>query len=139
MKHYEVKWLENLTFVGKTPSGNSALLDSSVDDANNPTAPSPMEYMILSLAGCTGMDIVSILGKMKKEITDFKIELDAEKGKDYPKVWKEVKMKYIFKGVNLDKASVDKAIELSLTKYCSVYAMFKSSGVKIEYSYEINI
>jgi len=137
MKHFELKWLENYTFVGKTPSGNSAIFDSWGDNDTNPTAPTPMEYMILSLAGCSGMDMVAILRKMKKDLEDFKIELEAQKSDEYPRVWTEVTMKYIFKGKNLDESSISKAIELSQTKYCSVYAMFKRSGVKIDHSFEL--
>jgi putative redox protein len=137
MNHFELKWLENFNFVGKTPSNNSIVLDSWGDNDETPSAPTPMELMIIALAGCTAMDMISILRKMRKEIETFKIELDAEKANEHPKVWTEVKMKYILKGIDLDQESITKAIELSQTKYCSVSAMFQRSGVKIDYSFEI--
>lgn len=137
MYHFDLVWNGDMNFVGKTPSNQEILIDASKEVGGKGLGPLPMELLIVGLAGCTAIDVLSILNKMRKNVTSFRIEIDAERANEHPKVWTEVNLKYILKGDNLDEKSVQTAIELSQTKYCSASAMFKRSGAKVNYLYLI--
>ncbi|MBC7123973.1 MAG: OsmC family protein, partial [Pseudothermotoga sp.] len=99
--------------------------------------PSPMELVLVALTGCTGMDVVSILSKMKvlDEVESFRMEVSSERAQDHPKIYTKIHLKYIFKFKNQPfKEQVEKAVQLSQEKYCSVSAMLKKAA---EVTYEI--
>lgn len=137
MQHFELNWKEGMQFEAKTYSEHKILLDAAIDVGGKNVGPRPMELFIVGLMGCTAMDVISILNKMRKKVESFKIEVEAEKATEHPKVWTNINLKYILKGADLDKKSVQTAIELSQTKYCSAAATLRRSGAKIEYSYII--
>jgi putative redox protein len=83
----------------------------------------PLELMIVSLAGCTGMDVISILQKKRQQVTAFQVNVQAERATEHPKVITSIVVEYHFQGHNLDRAAVDRAVELSETKYCAARAM----------------
>ncbi len=95
-----------------------------------------MELVLLSLASCTAMDVVAILGKKKQKYTSFEIGIDSEKSQGHPKVFTKIHLNYIFTGDVGEKAVV-RAIELSMEKFCSVSAMLKAGGVEVTYGHEI--
>ncbi len=99
-------------------------------------APTPMEMQLMGLAGCGGMDIVSMLKKMRQELTSFDIQVKGERASEAPKVFTKIHLDYRLTGKGLDPASVEKAIQLSYDKYCSVLAMLKPS-VNVSYSFQI--
>ena len=136
MKRARVKWVENFKFVGDAPSGHSILMDGAPEIGGDDVAIRPGEMTLVALGGCTAIDVVSILKKMRVQLTDFEIIVDAEQAGDYPKVWTKIHVKYILTGRDLDDTKVKKAIELSEEKYCSVSAMLKKSA-EITYEYEI--
>ncbi|HMI77698.1 MAG TPA: OsmC family protein [Ferruginibacter sp.] len=107
-------------------SGHNVLMDTTADDGGEDTGPSPKRLMLASLGGCTGMDIVSILNKMKVPFSDFSIDIDAEVREEYPKIYNRVKITYKIKMTVTDKPKMEKAIALSQEKYCSVSAMFRA-------------
>lgn len=129
----KISWIEKLKFEGFSSSGHKVILDS-LDNENS--GPSPMEYFLFSLAGCSGMDIISILEKMKKKIEKFEIMCEGERRKECPRIFKKINIKYVIKGREIDEKSVQKAIELSKEKYCSVWNMI-SKLVEISYNFEI--
>ncbi len=92
--------------------------------------------MHLSLAGCTGMDVVSILKKMRAKVDNFSIEVESESREEHPKVYNTIHLTYIFRGKGLDMKKIKKVATLSQEKYCAVNAMFKQA---IEISYDIEI
>jgi putative redox protein len=94
--------------------------------------PRPKALMLSALAGCTGMDVVSILSKMKVPFESFSLEVDADQSDEHPKVYTRVQIRYIFTGTDLDRSKIDKAVNLSLDKYCGVANMLKHTA-KIEY------
>jgi putative redox protein len=94
-----------------------------------------MELVLVALGGCTGMDVVSILGKMKVKFTDFKISITAEEKEEYPKIFKKIHIKYLIYG-DVPEDKVKKAIELSQTRYCSVSGILRKSA-EVTYEYEI--
>lgn len=129
----KVLWTENLQFVGTSPSGHSIVLDSN---SGTNTGPSPMELVLIALASCTGMDVVSILRKMKKNISKFEVSCEGERASEHPKVYKKINVHYYFEGNDLDEKSVRRAINLSKEKYCSVSVMLEKTA-EINFTYEI--
>lgn len=106
-----------------------------MDDVKN-GAPTPMEIQLMSLAGCSGIDIVNMLKKMRQELTAFDTKVTGERAADHPKRFTKIHLDYHFTGKNLDPHSVEKAIKLSYDTYCSIGAMLKPA-VHITYSYHI--
>ncbi len=120
----KVTWQKELQFVGMADSGFPVELDSH---SSPETGVGPMEMVAIALAGCTGMDVISILLKKREDISAFEVKVNAERADDYPKRFIKAVLEYVVHGHGVDEASVRRAIELSVTKYCSVYATLKNS------------
>ncbi len=123
-----MRHIEGMRFIGETDT-HSIVLES--DYLNVQKAVAPMEAFLLSLGGCTGMDVVAILMKMKQPPKKFRIEIEGERAQEHPKVYTKVYIKYYLEGVEYEKAK--KAVELSQNRYCPVSAMLRRSGCEIEY------
>jgi putative redox protein len=95
-----------------------------------------MELLLVGFGGCSGMDVISILRKKRQPVTGLEIMVKGEKTDNYPKVYKEVHIEYIVRGNGVEKEAVERAIGLSLDKYCSVGATLAKAG-KITHSYRI--
>lgn len=126
----ELKWIEGLRFVSVGDSGHSIVMDSSTTGSNS-TAPSPTELLLQALAGCTAMDVISILQKMREPVEAFEMKVEGERAKEHPKVIEYVKLEYIVYG-NVNPENLEKAINLSQEKYCNISITLKRAGVKIE-------
>ena len=111
-------------------------MDTSASDGGHDTAPSPKKLMLASLTGCTGVDIVSILEKMKVPFSDLTITAIAELSEEHPKIYHHVKLEYRIKMNEADKPKMERAIQLSEEKYCGVMAMFREFAT-IETTLEI--
>ena len=110
--------------------------DGSVVDGGKDSAHGPKRLMLRSWAGCTGIDVVSILDKMKVDFSDFSIEVEARLTDEHPKIYDKVTVTYHIKLAEADQAKMQKAVNLSVEKYCGVMAMFKKFAevdTKIEY------
>ena len=130
-------WLGKMMFIGHTDSDHKVLMDAKPHQGMMSGGPSPMELLLTALTGCTGMDVISILSKMKvvEDLVSFQIEAEAERSQEHPKVYKKILLKYIFKfSGEPPKDKVQKAVELSQEKYCSVSAML---GKTADISFEI--
>jgi putative redox protein len=136
MKRARVKWVENLKFIGDAPSGHSILMDGPTESGGDNVAIRPGEMTLVALGGCTSIDVVSMLKKMRVDFTDFEVVVDAESAEEFPKIWTKIHVKYIITGHEIDESKVKKAIGLSEEKYCSVSAMMKKSA-ELTYDYEI--
>lgn len=132
----KVVWNGKMKFTGNTPSNFSIVMDASSDHGGEDQGARPMELVLVALGGCTGMDVISILQKMKEKVENFEIKISAERAEEHPKVYKKVHLEYILKGENLKEENIRKAIELSQTKYCSVSAILKGTG-EVTYSWKI--
>lgn len=119
------KWSEGMSFETISPNGTSLRLGSSLEGDSEKIA-SPKALMLSSLAVCSGIDVVSILEKMKIELKDFKINTVGSLTQEHPKYYNKVSMEYHFYGDQLDKEKINKAVNLSVTKYCGVMEMFRS-------------
>ncbi len=127
-----VKWEKGLDFQATTNSGITLGIGSGGEESR----PGPMELVLVSLVGCTAMDVISILEKKRQNVTGFEVTAEAERADDYPKVYTRVTVHYRVTGRDIDPRAVERAIELSETKYCPVHAML-SKSVEIELTYEI--
>lgn len=132
----ELIWQEGLRFIGVTESGHSLVLDSKKEVGGFETAPTPMELFSISLLGCTAMDVISILKKMRENVEDFRLFFEGQRSEQHPKIFTHIKIIYQFKGKNLNPENLKKAVELSQEKYCSVSNMIKKS-TSIEYEIKI--
>ncbi|HMJ48205.1 MAG TPA: OsmC family protein [Ferruginibacter sp.] len=107
-------------------NNHAVAMDTTSDEGGTDSAPSPKRMMLAALAGCTGMDVVSILKKQRVTFSDFTIDIDATIADEHPKIYTRVKISYKIKISPADKSKMEKAIQLSQEKYCSVSAMFRA-------------
>lgn len=129
--------IKGVTFIGKSESNHWIPMDGPEEFQGSDAATRPKELILISLAGCSGSDVASILSKMRENITRLEIDVDAESATEHPKVYTKIHLKYKFWGTDLKETNLEKAIVLSQDKYCSVTAMLKPT-VEITHSYEIN-
>ncbi|MCX7831419.1 MAG: OsmC family protein [Actinobacteria bacterium] len=133
-----VRWLTDLAFESKNEQGLRYFMDTTQEDGSPGIGPKPMEMLLSALAGCTGMDVVSILNKMRVKINDFYMEVSAKRAEEHPKVFTEIKLTYYLEVENeSDKEKVLKAVQLSQEKYCSVGAILKKAA-KYDYRIVVN-
>jgi putative redox protein len=132
-----VRWHGRLTFTGTADMGFSVPLgaESAVGGDNDGFL--PMELIAVGLAGCTALDVISILQKKRQDVTDFEVRVHAERESDHPRVFNDIQIQYIVTGYNIDEKAVKRAIELSETKYCPAQGML-SKVVPITSEYLIN-
>lgn len=118
-------WKGRMLFESDNPSGNTVLMDTTDDGVVRQQGLSPKAMMLSSLAGCSGIDIVDILKKMK--ITDYRLQIDVvgELTDDHPKYYHSVDIDYYFSGIHIDEKKFRRAVELSEEKYCGVMEMFR--------------
>ncbi|MCF2874561.1 MULTISPECIES: OsmC family protein [unclassified Tenacibaculum] len=118
-------WKENMQFETDNPSGHKVLIDTSEENGGNNSGLGPKAMMLSSLAGCSGLDVVSLLKKMRTSVNDFKMEVTGELTEEHPKYYDKVTVDYHFYGDNLDEDKINKAVKLSIDKYCGVMEMFR--------------
>lgn len=116
-------WTEGLSFTGTAGSGFSVPMGTNVEYGGADDGFRPLELMLVSLTGCTGMDVISILLKKRQAVTSFQVNVQAERAQEHPHVFTSITVEYDFCGHHLDRAAVERAVELSETKYCSARAM----------------
>jgi len=130
-------WQGGLTFESDNPSGKLVTMDTDVDGEERKGL-SPKAMMLSSLAGCSALDVISILDKMNEEIDDFKIEVSGELTDEHPRFYHSVVVDYHFYGTDLNKKKCERAVDLSVEKYCGVMEMFRQFA-KIETSIHYHI
>jgi putative redox protein len=118
-----VSWKQRLSFDGTANSGFTLPLGSRPEVGGDDDGFRPMELILIGLAGCTAMDVISILMKKKLEILSFEVSAHADRQEEHPQVFTNASIEYKVRGRNVDRASVERAVELSETKYCSARAM----------------
>jgi putative redox protein len=132
----KVQWKENMTFVGVPDSGFPVQMDADASFGGTHSGVRPMEMVALGLAGCAGMDVISILRKKRQVVTDFEITVNAPRSPEHPQVFTSVQITYIVTGKDVEEAAVLRSIELSATKYCPVHFML-AQVFPVEMHYEI--
>lgn len=132
----KVTWSDELTFSGTAPSGFSLPVGADPSVGGGGDGFRPLELLALSLAGCTAMDVISILKKKQEQVSGFEVLLQGRQQAEHPKVFTAVRLLYQVSGRNISEAAVRRAIELSATKYCAAFAMLVKA-FPIETVYEI--
>jgi len=132
---HTVTWEGKRRFTARTPIGNETRLDAPVEHGGDGSAPSPMENLLHALGGCAAVDIVSIMEKMRLNLEGLRVEVDADRAENHPRVYTAIRLRFVAKG-DLPLAKVQRAAELSADKFCSVSAMLKGS---VEISHEVVI
>lgn len=130
--HITTKWLGNTKFESNNPSGHNLFIDAGEESGGNGEGYRPKALMLSALAGCSGIDIGSLIKKMKLEVDDFNIEIDAQLTDEHPKYYHKVTMDFHFFGPALNEKKLQKAVDLSVEKYCGVMEMFRQfADVKV--------
>lgn len=131
-----VKQVKGITFIGKTDSNHWITMDGPEEFGGSNAGIRPKELILISLAGCTGSDVASILQKKRVKLDGFEMNITADVAEEHPQVFTKINLEYVFYGKNLPVKEIERAIELSQTKYCSVTAMLQKA-MPIEHTYRI--
>jgi putative redox protein len=135
-KHAVVKHIDGVAFVAKGDSRHWVTMDGPDSIGGTDAGSRPKELVLYALGGCTASDVVSILKKKRVPLQGFEMHLSGEEADEHPKVFTNIHVEYVFFGDRIDPRDVERAIELSTTKYCSVSAML-TPKVNITHSYRI--
>ena len=121
----KVIWEDRLTFSGTADSGFTLPLGTSPSVGGDDDGFGPLELIALGLAGCTAMDVISILRKKRQDVTAFEVRVHVDRVEEHPRVFSNMHIEYVVTGHEVDEAAVERAIELSETKYCPAHAMLR--------------
>jgi putative redox protein len=119
---------DNMHFTAVADSGVPIHIDSAPPEGHLRQGPSPMELVLISLGGCTAMDVISILRKKRQNVTGFELRVHGDRAADHPKVFTDFVIEYVVRGVNIEPDAVRRAVELSTENYCSVHAMLEKAA-----------
>jgi putative redox protein len=136
-KNAYLKQIKGITFAGKSDSNIWLTMDGPEDFGGSNAGIQPKELLLLALGGCTSSDVVSILQKKRAKIDNYEVKIDADVAEEHPQVFTRIHLEYIFTGKDLNSKDIERAIELSQTKYCSVTKMLEKA-CPITHSYTIN-
>jgi putative redox protein len=128
-----VKWHNDNTFVGISGSGHAVVFDGNKDGS---TAPSPMEMVLMAAGACSSVDVVSILKKARQQVLGCEVKLSGERADTVPKVFTKLHLHFEVTGISLSEKQVERAVQLSADKYCSVSIML-SGSVAITHSFSV--
>jgi putative redox protein len=128
--------VDKYLLIGSDGSGHSVIMDAPTAAGSYGSAVSPAKLLLLSLAGCTAMDVLMILRKEKQQVTRLEVKVSGDQATEFPHYFKEIRLKYVVQGRGVSEESLKRAIQLSDEKYCSVGATLKGRA-SIRYSHEI--
>lgn len=123
-KQVEIKWEGGLAFEGRARSEHVLRMGSHAGLSGF----SPMELLLMGLAGCTAMDVISILQKKKQDVLGFEVRVAGARAEEHPKVYTDIEIEFIVRGRGVQREAVERAVELSATKYCSASAMLEKAA-----------
>ena len=126
----KLEWKEKMQFVGQAGDSPNVILDNP----DGKTGPTPMEMVLMGIAGCTAMDVISIMRKKRADVTGFQVNISGERADDHPKRYTKFLVEYVLEGKGLSSKDVERSIELSVTKYCSAIG---SMSAPVETTYRI--
>ncbi len=122
--HATVSWAGDSNFIGRSGSGHAVVFDSNKD---NSLAPTPMEMLLMSAGACSSVDVVSILQKAKQQVTHCRVVLSGERVDSIPRVFEKIHLHFEVTGFNVSEKHVERAVNLSAEKYCSVSIMLQKA------------
>jgi len=123
-----VKWVEGMTFIGESESGHAVVMDAASDVGGRNLGPRPMEMLLLGTGGCSSIDVMLILQKMRQQVSDCHVEIEAERAASEPKVFTKIHLHFVVKGKGIKAEAVEKAVKLSAEKYCSASIMLGATA-----------
>jgi len=135
-KNAIVKQVQGITLAGRSDSNHWVVMDGTERFGGSNAGSSPKELLLMSLGGCTASDVIPILMKKRVPLQGFEIRLSGTIRDDHPQVFTDIHIEYVFFGADLKPADLERAIELSTTKYCAISAML-SKSVNITHSYQV--
>ncbi len=130
---HTLTWEGKRRFTARTPDGREGRFDTPAEYGGEGTAPTPMEAVLHALAGCAAVDVVAILEKMRLPLEGLRVEIDADRAEDHPRVYTAIRLRFVAKG-DLPLKKVERAVKMSAETFCSVSAMLKP---KVEITYEV--
>ncbi len=136
MLEAKVSLLDGMEFVGTSSSGHKVTMDTSPAGGEQDKGPRPIELLLIALGGCTGMDVIGVLRKMRQNVTGYEIIVRGERATEHPMVYTEITVEHVVKGKDVSPDAVKRAVELSETKYCSVGAML-GKAAKVTHTYTV--
>ncbi len=131
-----VTLLDGMAFRADAPSGHSVILDASPGVGGQERGLRPLEMLLLGLGGCTGMDVISILRKMRQDVTGYEVRLHAGQAEEHPKVLTDIEVEHVVRGRGVSEESVRRAVDLSATRYCPASAML-SRSTSVRHAYRV--
>ena len=131
-----VKWIDGMLMVGKSDSGHAIVMDGPPEIGGENLGVRPMEMLLLGMTGCTVIDVISTLKKMREDVVDCQTQVSADRSEEYPKVFTNIHVHFVLRGKQLNPLKVDRAIKLSAEKYCSASIMIGKTAI-ITHDYEI--
>jgi len=123
-----VKWIEKMAFVVESESGHAVVMDASPDVGGRNLGPRPMEMLLLGTGGCSSIDVMLILQKMRQAVSDCHVEIEAERAESEPRVFTKIHLHFVVKGKGIKAEAVEKAVKLSAEKYCSASIMLGATA-----------
>ncbi len=129
-------WTEGLKFTAGAASGHSVGLDASIESGGDNAGFQPLDLLLVGLGGCTAMDVISILKKMRQEVTGYEVFVTGDRAEEHPKVFTHIHVEHVVRGRGIEGAALQRAIDLSVQRYCPAMAML-SKGVDITTSCRI--
>jgi putative redox protein len=132
----KVTWSKRLSFIGEADTGFSVPLGANPQVGGDNDGFRPMELIAIGIAGCTAMDVISILQKKRQNVTAFEVQLRSQRAQDHPRVFTQMEIEYLISGHDVDETAVQRALELSENNYCPAQAMF-TQILPIKLSYKI--
>ena len=132
----KVKWIDGLQFVATDSAGHSIVMDAPKQSGGEGTGFSPMQLLLVALGGCTGMDVVHIMGKQRQQISGLEVLVSGKRVEEPPRVYNNIQVEYRIRGEGIEEKAVQRAIQLSEDKYCSVGATLKTKA-EVRSSYAV--
>jgi putative redox protein len=132
-----VKWVDNAMFLAESGSGHSVVMDGPPEHGGRNMSARPMEMLLMGLGGCSAFDVMSVLKKSRQDVTDCRVDVEAERADAVPAVFTRIHLHFVVTGVGLKDAQVARAVALSAEKYCSASIMLEAAGVAMSHSHEI--
>jgi putative redox protein len=136
MVEARVTLVADMHFEGSASSGHKLAMDAEDESGGHNKGFRPMELLLVGFGGCSGMDVISILRKKRQNVTGLELNVKGERADSHPHVYKDIHIEFVVKGKGVDKVAVERALNLSLEKYCSVGATLGKTGT-ITHSYKI--
>ncbi len=135
-KNVTVKWAGKMTFIGEAPSGNVLTMDAGADNGGLGLGHSPMDLLLMGAGGCASIDIVMILKKGRCDITDCTAQISGKRAAEMPHVYTDIHMHFVVAGLNFKDGVVERAVNLSMDKYCSA-SLTLAKAANLTYTWEV--